>query len=162
MGASSENGCLVITHLRFQECVGWPGGQGHQTNTATLIYCFTGQGSHCFDDYCARPPHYSDYYNKDATSNAGSNIRRLLIQTNSYILDSGFWASFGESHSFFVHLPCGVYYWSRIEQHSTEDHSALRAHTSTSNFFVVSAAICSQPPPSLVSARPAPPKTIVH
>lgn len=35
-------------------------GQGHQTNTATLIYCFTAQWNHRFDDYCARRPHYDE------------------------------------------------------------------------------------------------------
>lgn len=123
-------------------------GQGNQTNTATLIYCFTGQWNHCFDDYCARRPHYADYDERMLPQYAqytlnctvlpqDQTFRRLLIQISvPWVLRANFLRNLVHPSLTFS---CGAYYWSNMEQHgayprSTTGHSAFRVHIL--NFFV--------------------------
>lgn len=135
---------------------GGGGGQGHQTNTATLIYCFTAQWSHCFDDYCARRPHYSDYDEEMLPqylygARQDQTFRRLLIQTSECTL--GLRANFlrnlvHPSLTFPVEYIIGAT-WSNTPSmvYCTYSWSFRVPRPHLETFFVVCAfAICSQPP----------------
>jgi hypothetical protein len=142
---------LGITHIHFQESVGWLGGasQGHQTNTATLIYCFTAQWNHCFDDYCARRPHYDEQMLPQYSTvlRQDQTFRRLLIQTSvPWVCGPTFCGT-----SFIDPSPS---LWSVLLEQRWSTPSLVcvqlvipcSAPTSRTFFVVCAFAICSQPP----------------
>lgn len=128
----------MITHIHFQESVGWLGGagQGHQTNTATLIYCFTAQWNHCFDDYCARRPHYDEQMLPQYSTvlRQDQTFRRLLIQTSVPWVRANFLRNLvHRSFTFPVECIIGAKMEHIKSGMRTVGHSVFRAHIS--NFF---------------------------